>query len=395
MSGPGRGTDNRALTGLSGRGARKGLRPGGPGHVCIVLLTGLGDVIHGLPIANALKRDDPERRITWVVEPMPAPVVREHPAVDDVVVYEKKRGLAGVLELHRALAGREPDVTLNFNIYFKAIWPTVFSGAPVRIGFGRDRSRDLTWLAANARLPGRPRRHTQDMFLELLEPLGVDPGPLEWRLEPTAEERAEQAAFFRRFDRPVAAVVAASGNPKKDWVPERWAGVIDALDRDFGFAPVLLGGPSEREQRITRAILAAAQTRPVVAMGDGIRPLLWRLHRSALLVAPDTGPVHMARAMAVPVVGLYGHTNPWRVGPYRRYQDLWVDMYTEPGAAPDPSNAEPKLDRMERITVAHVLERVERTVEEYGAGVSGPGAPPDAGVSTDPDVPDGAPGATP
>lgn len=338
--------------------------------ICVVLLTGLGDVIHGLPIANALKRDDPSRRITWVVEPMPAPVVQAHPAVDEVVVFEKRRGLAGVLDLRRELAGRRLEVTLNFNIYFKAIWPTVFSGAPVRIGFDRDRARDLTWLGANARLPRRGRRHTQDMFLELLEPLDVDPEPLEWRLAPTPAERVEQRAFLERFGRPIAAIVPASGNPKKDWIAERWAAVIDALGHDFGFDTVLLGGPSEREQGITRRILEGAETAPVVAMGDGIRPLLWRLDGAALLIAPDTGPVHMARAMDVPVVGLYGHTNPWRVGPYRRYEDLWVDTYTEPGAEPDPSNAEPKLERMERIRVSDVLERVEVAVRMYGAGAA-------------------------
>ena len=342
-------------------------------NVCIVLLTGLGDVVHGLPVANALKRDQPARRITWVVEPMPSPVVRHHPAVDDVVVYEKARGLAGVLALRRALAARAIDVTLNLNIYFKAIWPTVFSGAPVRVGFDRDRARDLTWLAANVRLPRRPRSHTQDMFLEFLELLEVEPGPLEWRLRPTLEERTIQRRFFDRFDRPVAAVVPATANPKKDWVPERWADVLDALARDFGFDTVLLGGPSERERAIVRRILAAAETRPVVAMGDGIRPLLWRLDGSALLVAPDTGPVHMARAMDVPVVGLYGHTNPWRVGPYRRYRDLWIDTYTDPGEAPDPSNATPKHGRMERIAVADVLDRVQVAVAEYGVLDGAPG----------------------
>lgn len=348
----------------------------GPRHVCMVLLTGLGDVVHGLPVANALKRATPIRRITWVVEPMPAPVVQGHPAVDDVVVYEKSRGLAGVLDLRKRLEGRAPDMTLNLNVYFKAIWPTVFSGAPVRVGFDRDRASDGVWLAANRRLPRRPRSHTQDMFLEFLEWLGVAPEPLEWRLEPTAEERAAQARFFEPFERPVAAVVPATANPKKDWVAERWAGVLDALAGDFGFDTVLLGGPSERERRIVAEIQATASTRSVVAMGDGIRPLLWRLHGSSLLVAPDTGPVHMARAMDVPVVGLYGHTNPWRVGPYRKYQDLWVDTYTEPGEAPDPSNAEPKLGRMERIGVADVLERVQAAVDRYGAGaVDEKGAP--------------------
>lgn len=347
------------------------LAPGS--HVCIVLLTGLGDVVHGLPVANALKRADPSARITWVVEPMPAPVVREHPAVDDVVVFHKRRGLAGVWQLARDMRDRDPDLTLNFNIYFKSVFPTVLSGAPVRVGFDRGRARDLTWLFVNRTLPRRPRAHTQDMFLEFTELLGIQAEPLEWRLEPTPRELERQAAFFQEFDRPVATIVPATANPAKDWLPERWAAVIEGLERDFGYATLIAGGPSERERRITGAILAATESRPVVALGDGIRPLLWRLRGSALVLAPDTGPVHMARAMDVPVVGLYGHTNPWRVGPYRRYEDLWVDTYTDPGEPPDPSNFTPKHGRMERITAADVLSRVALAVERYPTATAGNG----------------------
>ena len=353
------------------------------GHLCVVLLTGLGDVIHGLPLVNALKRADPTRRITWVVEPMPAPVVRGHPAVDEVVVFRKSEGAKGVAELWSTLRRRQCDVVLNLNIYFKSVFPTLFAGADRRIGFDRARSRDLTWLFVDERLPARPRAHTQDMFLEFLEYLDVPARPLEWRLTPTADERTAQAEFFQRFDRPVAAIVPASANVKKDWVPDRWAAVIDALERDYGYDTLLVGGPSERERAIVREILAAAETEPVVAMGDGIRPLLWRLDGSDLVIAPDTGPVHMARAMDTPVIGLYGHTNPWRVGPYRKYEDLWVDAYTDAGEDPDPSLFAPKLGRMEEITVGQVLSRVERAAERYpprrGRGRSEPclGAEPD------------------
>ena len=88
--------------------------------------------------------------------------------------------------------------------------------------------------------------------------------------------------------------------------------------------------------------------------------LIWLLDACSAVVASDTGPVHIARALETPVVGLYGHTNPWRVGPYRAYEDLWVDAYTD--GAPDPSNAEPKLDRMERITSQMVIERLDRAL---------------------------------
>jgi heptosyltransferase I len=352
------------VTGDPGGGGVR-LRGQRPRHVCVVLLTGLGDVIHGLPVVTALKRKDPTTRITWVVEPMPAPVLAHHPAVDDVVVFRKREGVRGVAALRRDLALRDFDLALNFNIYFKSIFPTVLSGAPVRLGFDRGRSRDMVWLASNQRLPPGPRRHTQDLFLEFLRVLGVPAGPLEWQLAPTAAERGEQAAFFGRFDRPVAAVVPASANPKKDWPADRTAALIDALEHDLGYSTILVGGPSERELRLAAEILAGAARKPVLAMGDGIRRLLWTLHGSSLVIAPDTGPVHMARAMDVPVVGLYGHTNPWRVGPYRQYQDLWVDAYSDPGEEGDASIAEPRLGRMERITVADVVARVERARASY------------------------------
>jgi heptosyltransferase I len=102
-------------------------------------------------------------------------------------------------------------------------------------------------------------------------------------------------------------------------------------------------------------------------MGDGVRRVAWILERCALALAPDTGPLHIARALGTPVVGLFGHTNPWRVGPYRAYQDLWVDRYTPDGAAPDPSSFDPPPDdRMAIIGAADVLERVDDAIARYG-----------------------------
>jgi heptosyltransferase I len=340
--------------------------------VCVVLLTGLGDVVHGLPLVNALKDHDPSLRITWVVEPMPSGVLAPHPSVDEVIVYEKKRGSRGVVDLRRKLAGRRFDLTLNLNVYFKSLWPTVFSGAPRRLGFERGRAMDGVWLAANHRLAPAPRRHTQDLFLDFLAPLGVArPDPLEWRIPITADERAAQAAFFGALDgRPPVAIVPATANAKKDWMADRWAQVVDALEHDFGFRAVLVGGPGERETRTAREITELASAKPAWGMGDGIRRLLWMLEGSRMVVAPDTGPVHIARAFGVPVVGLYGHTNPWRVGPYRAFQDLWIDTYTEPGEAPDASRFDSKLGRMEMITVRDVLDRVELARSRYLAGAA-------------------------
>lgn len=335
----------------------------------MVLLTGLGDVVHGLPVVNALKAAYPDSHITWVVEPMPAGILRHHPSVDRVVVFHKARGWRGVVELARELRSQRFDLTLNLNVYFKSIWPTLLSRAPRRVGFGRDRASDGVWLTATEPLPRRPRRHTQDMFLEFLDHLEVPAEPLEWRIPFTPEEDEAAAAFFAPLgDRPVVTLIAASASRRKDWLADRYAEVADALVADFDCRVVLAGGPGAREQGIAREIVERSAVEPVWALGDSIRRLAWILRGSALVIAPDTGPLHVARALGVPVVGLFGHTNPWRVGPYRWCEDLWIDRYTEPGTAPDPSHNDPRLGRMEAITTAEVLERVERAVRRFGIG---------------------------
>jgi heptosyltransferase I len=336
--------------------------------VRIVLLTGLGDVVHGLPLVNAMKRANPDVRITWVVEPMPAGILAPHASIDRVVVFHRKDGMSGIGDLRQQLRGDTADLTLNLNIYFKSLFPTLLSPSPVRLGFDRRRARDGVAYANTHHLPARPRAHTQDMFLEFLEVLGIPAEPLEWRLEITAAERHGQQEFRRRLDgRPIAAIVPATANPRKDWMTERWVTLANRLHEEMDLQPVLIGGPGRRENEIARTIIQQSTAPVVDALGDGVRRLLWLIDCSRLIIAPDTGPVHIARALDVPVVGLYGHTNPWRVGPYRRFEDLWIDRYTKPGAVPDPSAFDPKHGRMELITTDDVMEKVRVACARYAA----------------------------
>ena len=337
------------------------LPPAPPRRVCLVLLSGIGDAVHGLPLALDLKRLDPTVHVTWVAEPAPAQILLHHPAVDRVVVYRSRDGVRGVRELRRAMADVDAHLTLNLQRYLKSAWPTLFSGARVRVGLPPSKTRDgIRWLHTHVLSEG-PWKHTQDLFLDFRWALGVDrDAPVSWGLTFSPEEVAESRAFFDGLGgRPAAALVVASANPKKDWAPERYAGLADALERDLGFRVILLGGPSPRERAAVACILRAASTRPVDALAGSVRTLMGRLKGSALVVSPDTGPLHLAHAMGVPVVGLFGHTNPWRVGPWRDFRDLVVDRYTDPGDAPDPSAYLPRDGRMGAITVADVLEKVE------------------------------------
>jgi heptosyltransferase I len=339
-------------------------------EVVIVLLTGIGDVVHGLPIACDLVRDDPSRSVVWVAEPVPAGVVRHHPAVDHVVVFRKGRGLEGIRELRDAFRARTTDLTLNMQRYFKSVFPTILSGAPVRVGLPPSKTRDGVRFFNTHHLPEQPWRHIQDILLDYRDVLGLPTdAPVEWRIAFTEEERRAQRLFFEGLpgDGPVAGVVLASGNRKKDWPASRYVDLVEVLAGDLGYRVILVGGPTEREREAAREISERARTGVADELGDSVRRMMWLVDGLDLLVSPDTGPLHLAHALAVPVVGLFGHTNPFRVGPWRRFRDLVVDAYTEPGGSPDPSGYEPKLGRMETITVGDVLERVERARTRYRA----------------------------
>lgn len=331
-----------------------------------MLLSGIGDVVHGLPIANDLKRTHPATRVLWIAEPAPARVLEHHPSVDEIVVFRKEQGARGILELARALRGRGCDVTMNMQRYLKGVLPAVLSGARIRVGLPRSKTRDGASHFSTHRLPERAWCHTQDLLLGYRAVLGLPPDdPIEWRLTFSEVERAEQARFFQRLEAPVVGVVLATANHRKDWPADRYPALVEALSRDLGYRVVLIGGPGARERSVAEAV-GARHPKTLSGLSDSVRQMMWMVDGVDLLVSPDTGPLHIAHALGTPVVGLFGHTNPARVGPWRRYRDIVVDRYTEPGAEPDAAGYEPKLGRMERIEVRDVLERVERARERYG-----------------------------
>jgi len=334
-------------------------------RVCIVMMSAVGDAVHVLPVINALKRHQASSHITWVLQPGPATLVRGHPSIDDIVLFDRSKGWRGFLDVRRMLAERRFDVVLGLQVYFKAGIITSFTRSGMKLGFDRARARDFNWLFTNRRIPPHPvGQHVQDQYFEFLEALGVPHEPVTWNLGPWPHERAWQREFFAPIARPTAAIVVATSKPQKDWLPERWAEVADQLYERHGLQPVLVGGRSPRELHAEAVIMRTARHQPISALGSGLRNLVSILDGSALVLAPDTGPLHMAVALDRPVISLIGYTNPKRTGPYRRFHDLIVDAYGEPGED-YPLSMETRLDRMPRISVSDVMAKVELWRERY------------------------------
>lgn len=349
------------------------------------MMSAVGDAVQVLPVVNALKRALPAARITWLIQPIPHSLVADHPAVDKFVVYHRRRRrktpgallaegralrqvVAQLREAGRAQPGGVFDLVLDLQVYFKAGMLTRLAPGRVRLGFDWRRCRDLNWLFTNQRIPPAPEiyAHTQDQYFEFLRYLGVNPEPLVYGLEVVPGERREQERFFGALDRQACSVVLASSDRRKDWRSDGYAAVLNSLYHDFGLQPVMVGGTSTRERLLAREVIRLTSAPVLNAMEDGLRRLLWLLDGSTLVISPDTGPLHMARAVEVPVVGLYGFTNPRRSGPYRKYEELVVDGYARYPGEDYGISMERRRKGMSRIRPEMVLEKVQLALERYG-----------------------------
>jgi len=333
-------------------------------RVLIVMMSAVGDVVHVMPIVHALKAHVPASHITWVLQPGPATLVRGHPLVDEIVLFDRRRGWRAFVEIRHALSTRRFDAVLALQVYFKAGVITGLANAPLKLGFDRARARDANWLFTTHRIPPRAGQHVQDQYFEFLRALNIPHAAPQWTLGPwNEEERAWQRAFLGRFDRPIAPIVVATSKADKDWMPERWAAVCHILWDEFGLQPVLVGGRSERELA-AEAIITREAPMAHSALGSGLRRLAAILDGAAVALSPDTGPLHLAVALRTPVISLLGYTNPKRVGPYDRSRDLMIDRYGDPGED-YPLDMSYRPGRMSRITVEDVRAMLLRWRARY------------------------------
>jgi len=341
------------------------------------MMSAVGDAVLVSPVITALRRAYPDVHLSWILQPGPHSLVAPHPGVDEFILFHRNprgRSPLGIIERTRAFgvaaralresARRRPegrfDVLLDLQVYFKAGLMTALTPARVKLGFDRRRARDLNWVFTSHRIPPRPGGfgHIQDQYFEFLRYLGVDPSPVEYGLHPTEAEKEAQGQFFGTLDRPAAALVVASSDPRKNWSPEGLATVASRIHAEFDLQPILVGGCSPPEEEMAAVIMDRAGGVLVDARGGGLRRLLWLLDGAALVVSPDTGPLHMARAVNTPVVGLFGFTNPKRSGPYGRFTDLVVDGYARSPGEAYPLSMERRPRGMGRISPEMVLEKV-------------------------------------
>lgn len=292
-------------------------------RILIVRLSAIGDTVHSLPLAAALRQAHPDAWLGWVTETPSAALVEGNPLLDWVRVLPKGwlKSPSRVRALRRDLRAQRFDAAIDVQGLTKSAAAAWLSGAAKRVGFVRGEGRELAPLLDNV-LVTPAGRHAVDISLSLLAGLGVE-APLEpsFVLPPCSGEdmaAIDVAAGGGRCPDGFALLGPWGSFPSKLWPLERFLELGKALHARAGLAALMLGhgdverGKVEMLAAESGGILSAA---PDVSLA-GVAELA---RRAALFVGCDSFPMHAAAAVGCRTLGLFGVTDPARLGPYGRF----------------------------------------------------------------------------
>lgn len=292
-----------------------------PGNLCVLRLSAIGDICHTLPVVRTLQDRWPDTHITWIIGRLEHQLVGDIPGIE-FIVFDKRAGLAGYRELARRLKGRRFDALLHMQVALRASIASLAVKAPLRLGFDRARARDWQWLFTNREIPAHPRQHVMDGLFGFAEALGVPRGAVRWDI-PIPDDAREFAA--KHLDAPTLVISPCSSQRSRNfrnWPVERYVALARHAITKHGMRVLLTGGPTELERGYGAAIQRELPACVNLIGQTSLKQLLALLEGAAVLVSPDSGPVHMANAVGTPVIGLYATSNPDRTGPY--YGREWV-----------------------------------------------------------------------
>lgn len=334
--------------------------------LCLLRLSAIGDVCHAVAMVQAIQRQYPQLKITWVIGKLEYQLLKHLPGIE-FVIFDKSQGWRSYLNLHKALKGRRFDVLLHMQVALRATLASLAISAKVRVGFDRARAKEGQWLVTNHRVEPLAKPHVLDGFMGFAKAIGVSDITPSWNI-PVPQADTEFAQRQIADGEKVLIICAAASKAERNWLPERYAAVAQhAVNK--GYRVILCGGPTALENTLADDIANACSAKLDNLVGKtSLTQLLALLKRASLVLAPDTGPAHMAVTQGTPVIGLYAHSNPGRTGPYLSQQYV-VSAYQE--AIASQQSGEVKWGTrakgehlMALISVEAVIEKFDQVIQQ-------------------------------
>lgn len=289
-------------------------------RILIIKPSALGDVVHSLPILDLLRARFPSAEIFWLIAPAFAPLVAAHPARCEPVHFDRggklnirRRGPVAWLEaarLAQQLGARRFDLVIDLQGLLRSAMFTLATLAPVRIGFAS--AREGAPIGYTHTIPSRGiERHAIERYLDVAEALGCGRGPVQYRFGVGEVDRASVDRMLAGDDRPIAVVLPGTNWETKKWPIAHYAQLAGKLD-EAGHRVVIAGAADvlPLAARVPNALNLANRT--------SLLELVALLERAAIVIANDSGPMHIASALGRPLVTIFGPTNPIRTGPHQR-----------------------------------------------------------------------------
>jgi heptosyltransferase-1 len=359
-------------------------------RILLVKPSAVGDVVHTIPLLVKLRARYPQARIDWFITPENAELVRHHPALSDVVLFNRRsfasfgrnwRATAGPFELLQQLRRTRYELVIDMHGQFRTAAFVRATGAPVRIGFDRPikrlptetthheihnvplhgwaGAREGSWLAYTHRIPIPTLDvHAIDRYLWVGKMLGLDDAPPNLRiyLSPATEARAVQ--LLARYGLKEFAVLAPGTMwETKHWPPERFA-EAGRLLRQRQLGVVLVGTPRDKARCRIAAELCPGAVDLCGQTSLGELAAIIRL--STVAVTNDSGSMHLAVALETPVVSIFGPTNPVHIGPYGHPESVVrLDLPCSPCNYRRLRQCPYGHACMEQLTAGMVLDRID------------------------------------
>jgi heptosyltransferase I len=330
-------------------------RPMADQRFLLVRLGSLGDVIHALPAASALRDTFPDARIDWAIDPKWQRLLQGNPDLNEIVSVDRKSP-AGIAATVGKLRAAQYTCAIDFQALYKSALLAFSSGAPRRIGFQSSYAREAlaSLLYTDQLNPRGP--HKVDHNRTLAEAAGARASAPRFSLQvrPEDENRVNEELALHGITE-FCVLNPGGGWRSKCWPPERYGELHRNLAAQHGWRGVVSFGPGE--ENLVQEVVSAAGTPAPIAIPLDLGPLMALLRRANFAVSADTGPLHLAAALGTPTVGLFGPTDPARNG---AYGDTAISIR-------NPWNSETSYRRgtsyssaMLSITVEQVMDAIAR-----------------------------------
>jgi lipopolysaccharide heptosyltransferase I len=292
----------------------------------IVRLGSLGDIIHAVPAAAAVRRAFPDATIDWLVDVRHREILELVPVINRRILISTS-GLRSIVEVTGELRRARYDVALDLQGLLKSAVLARLSGAARVIGFPSELLRERAARVFYTETAGDAEAHVVEKNMSALKALGIRLADIEFPLEDRNPGVAADARSRLGVPAgtPFAVLNPGAAWPNKRWPPVYFAEVARALLARHNLRSLVLWGPGE--ERIARDVVTASDGAAAVAPPTTVADLVSLSRASALVISGDTGPMHIAAAAGTPVVGIFGPTDPHRNGPWDE-KDLTASRYS-------------------------------------------------------------------